>query len=305
MTRFFSRYKFLLSDIGLVYAAAIWGSTFFLVKFSLNSINPVTLTGYRFLLAALLMAVILKIYQKNFVAYWKDGLFLGILMWLLYIPQTIGLLYTSASNSGFITGLFVAFVPIFSFILFRTLPEAPKLFAVILSAAGLFLLTGGFKTFNLGDGLTLITAIAYAAHILFTGKFMKNRRDPYVITFQQFLTVGILSIFASFIFQQSFIIDPIANIWIVIFLAVFPTLSAFLIQMMAQRYTTAVKVAIIFALEPVFAAVFAWTLGGEKFTYVNIFGGSLIVLAMIISELPINYQVLKYGSIRKKEKRNY
>lgn len=281
-----------ISDLGLVYAAAIWGSTFFLVKDSLRSINPVTLTGYRFLLAALLMGIILKIARKNLSKHWKEGLLLGLFMWLLYIPQTIGLLYTSASNSGFITGLFVVFVPLFSFILFKTLPALSKLIAVFIAITGLFFLTGGFTSFNLGDGLTLVTAMAYALHILVTGIFMKRGRDPYVIAFQQFLTAGLLSVIISFLFQQSFSIDPIINIWIVVFLAVFPTLSAFLIQMMAQRYTTAVKVAIIFALEPVFAAVFAWTLGGESFTKLNIFGGGLIVLAMIVSELPIKEKLI-------------
>lgn len=284
---FLSRHKYLLSDIGLVYAAAVWGSTFFLVKDSLNFINPVTLVGYRFLLAALILGGVLAALKKNIFSHFKEGFILGIFIWLLYIPQTVGLLYTTAANSGFITGLFVAFVPLLSFILFRRVPSIARIIAVLLSVVGLYLLTGGLKTLNIGDLLTLITAMAYAFHILVAGVYLNRKIDPYIVTFQQFLIAGVLSIISALIFGQSLSVQTAGSLWVIIFLAVFPTLIAFAIQMIAQQYTAPVKVAIIFALEPVFAAIFAWTLGGETFKLVNAVGGLFIVSAMIVSELPL------------------
>lgn len=289
-----SKLKTYISDLGLLYAAAVWGSTFFLVKDSLGSIDPVILVGYRFLLAALLLGLYLLCKQVNMFSNFKQGLILGVFLWLLYAPQTIGLGYTSAANSGFITGLFVVFVPLFSFLFFKQIPSFMRLFAVGLSLTGLAVLTGGLKEINIGDMLTIITAMAYAIHILFADKYVKGDLNPLVLSFQQFLTVGVLSLIAGVIFKLPFSPGNPTTLGIIAFLAIFPTLSAFVIQLVAQKFTTPVKVALIFAMEPVFAAVFAWTLGGEVFTYSQAAGGILIVAAMIISELPTHkFKLLK------------
>lgn len=274
--------KTLLADIGLFYAAAIWGSTFFLVKNSLDNIDPVTLVAYRFLLATLFMLPF--VFRKKVFQNFKNGFFLGFLLWLLYIPQTIGLKYTTASNSGFITGLFVVFVPIFSFFMFKKNVSRQKTVSVIIAAVGLWFLTGGLKTLNMGDLLTLIAAVTYALHIIFADKYMKDS-DPYVLNFQQILTVGILSFITAILFRLPLNIGN--TLPVILFLTLFPTLSAFLIQLIAQKFTSAIKVAMIFSLEPVFAAIFAWTIGGEKFIFTSAIGGLLIVIAMVISEIPI------------------
>lgn len=281
-----SKLKTYLSDLGLLYAAVVWGSTFFLVKNSLGSIDPVILVGYRFLLAAFLLGLYLLFKQVNLFSSFKQGLVLGVLLWLLYAPQTIGLGHTSAANSGFITGLFVAFVPLFSFLFFKQIPSSVRILALGLSITGLAVLTGGLKEINIGDMLTVITAMAYAIHILFADKYVKGDLNPLVLSFQQFLIVGVLSLIAGVIFQLPFFPGNPSTLGIIAFLAIFPTLSAFVIQLVAQKFTTPVKVALIFAMEPVFAAIFAWTLGNESFTYPQALGGVLIVVAMIISELP-------------------
>ncbi len=277
-----SKKKTLLADIGLFYAAAIWGSTFFLVKNSLSNIDPVTLVAYRFLLATALMLPF--VFRKKVFQNFKNGFFLGFLLWLLYVPQTLGLKYTTASNSGFITGLFVVFVPIFSFFMFKKNVSRQKTISVIVAALGLWFLTGGLKTLNLGDLLTLIAAVTYALHIIFADKYMKDS-DPYVLNFQQILTVGVLSFITAILFRLPLNIGN--TLPIILFLTLFPTLSAFLIQLIAQKFTSAIKVAMIFSLEPVFAAIFAWTIGGEKFIFTSAIGGLLIVIAMVISEIPI------------------
>lgn len=289
-----SRLKTYISDAGLLYATVIWGSTFFIVKDSLSSIDPVILVGYRFLLAALLLGLYLVSKRVNLFSNIKYGFILGIFLWLLYAPQTIGLGYTSASNSGFITGLFVAFVPLFSFLFFKQKPSSVRLLAVMLSLIGLGTLTGGLKELNVGDMLTIITAMAYAIHILLADKYVKENLSPLVLSFQQFFVVGVLSLMVGIIFKLPFSPGNLNTLGIIAFLAVFPTLSAFVIQLVAQKFTTPVKVALIFAMEPVFAAIFSWTLGGEMFTYTQALGGVFIVSAMVISELPVQkFKLLK------------
>jgi len=277
-----------LIDICLFYAAGIWGATFFVVKRSLEDIDPVILVGYRFFIASAILLVYLLLKRKPVFKNIKSGFVLGSLLWLLYIPQTIGLVYTTASNSGFITGLYVAFVPIFSLILFRKKPSIKDTIAVFVSLTGLYVLTGGSTDVNIGDIITLITAMAAALHILFGDKFVKSDIDPYILSFQQFTFVSLFSFITGLVFRLPFSFELVSTFWIVLFLAMFPTLSAFVIMLVAQKTTSPLKISLIFALEPVFAALFAWTVGGEAFVPHRAMGGLLIVLAIVISTINFN-----------------
>jgi drug/metabolite transporter (DMT)-like permease len=281
------RWKALLSDAGLLYCAAIWGATFFMVKDVLQHVSPLGLLGYRFLIAALLMLAILILLKRNPFSNWKQGLILGFFLWTIYVPQTIGLKFTTASNSGFITGLFIVFVPIFSFIFLKKLPSRMKLLSVTLAVSGLFVLTGGLHDANFGDFLTLFAAMGYAIHILVADRYMKNGSDPFVLNFQQMLVVGVLSILAGLSTGVSLACNWGSALGVILFLAVFPTVSAFVIQLVAQRNTGPVKVAIVFSMEPVFAALFAWTIGNELLVPHRALGGLLIVAAMVLSEFPL------------------
>ncbi|MBD3331960.1 EamA family transporter [candidate division GN15 bacterium] len=275
-----------LADVGLVYAAAVWGATFILVKSALTGIDPVIMVGYRFLIAGGVLLVFLRMTGRSLRPHLGPSMFLSIFLWLLYVPQTLGLRYTTASNSGFITGLFVIFIPLFLLTIFRRRPTVMESIASIVSLAGLWVLTGGMTDINLGDLLTLVTAMAYALHLLFSDKYMKTGVDAYVISCQQFLMVGALSLLTGLLFDLDFGISTLSAGVIVVFLALFPTLSAFVIQMLAQKIVSPIRVSLIFALEPVFAAVFAWTLGGEAFITHRALGGLLIFTALLLSGLP-------------------
>lgn len=288
-----SRGKKILADIGLFYAAAIWGSTFFVVKAVLDDVDPVILVGYRFLSAGLILLVFLLVKKKPVLAGLGRALWLGLLLWMLYVPQTVGLKYTTASNSGFITGLFVAFVPIFLMVIFRRRPTLMEFIASGVSLVGLWVLTGGLVDINIGDMLTLITAMTYALHLLYADKYIKAGTDPYIISCQQFLFVGILSILTALIFDLPFSIASSRAIVTILFLTLFPTLTAFVFQMMAQKTASPLRVSLIFALEPVFAGLFAWTLGGEQIVTHRALGGLLIFAALVISGLPVPGQRIK------------
>jgi drug/metabolite transporter (DMT)-like permease len=277
------KYTKLLSEIGLFYSAAIWGATFFIVKQVLETTNPVVLVGYRFLIAAILLGGFCLLTRRHLLNNVNHGFFAGLILWLLYISQTIGLGITTASNSGFITGLFVAFVPIFSLTLFRRTPKTMDVIASIISIFGLWLLTGSLTDFNIGDLFTLVAAATYALHILILDKYVKGGDDPFILSFQQFFLVGAMSLLIGGIFSLDFSISDVNVTGTIFFLAMLPTLSAFVIQVMAQKITTPLRVSLILALEPVFAGAFAWTLGSEPIVVHRAVGGLFIVLGMISS----------------------
>ncbi len=280
------RYRQILADTGLFYAAAIWGATFFIVKDALGGIDPVAMVAYRFLLAGVIMLALVLVTGRSILRDIKQGAGLAIILWLLYIPQTIGLKYTTASNSGFITGLFVIFVPIFIRTWFHGRPTLMEWLATIVALGGLGFLTGGLTEINAGDLLTLAAAVTYALHLLYSDRYIKKGADPLVISCQQFLIVGLLSLLAMAVFGLDFRIHTTSAGWITVFLAIFPSLTAFVTQMWAQKFTSPVKVSLIFAFEPVFAGIFAWTLGGESFEIHSGLGGLLVFAALIISGLP-------------------
>ena len=271
-------------DTGLVYCALIWGSTFYIVKDVVATVDPMALTGYRFLISALMLApwALTRPHPSRSL---KEGVILGALLMILYVTQTAGLVYTTASNSGFITGTFIFFVPAFLYLFFREMPNRGQWFAVALAGGGLWLLTGGLSGFNRGDALTIFAAMAYAAHLLATDRFVKFHDDIILIAFHQFWFCGAASMLLCGATTNSSAV-PSAEAWRwILFLALLPNLSAFYIQMTAQRCTPPLKVGLIFSLEPVFAALFAWTLGGEVFTKRGAFGGLLIILGMVTGEL--------------------
>ena len=275
-----------LADVGLFYAALIWGSTFFIVKGVLDDIDPVVMVGYRFLIAGGLLAVFLWRTGRSFTQGIGRAAFLSVILYSLYVSQTVGLRYTTASNSGFITGLFVFFTPALLRILFHSRPTLMEWVASFISLGGLWVLTGGLHDINIGDLLTLIAALTYALHVLYSDKYMKAGVDPYTISCQQFLLVGLMSVVTGWIFNLPFAAHSTSAWLVVVFLALFPTLSAFVIQMLAQRITSPIRVTLIFALEPVFAAIFAWTLGGETPVAHRAAGGLLIAAALALSGLP-------------------
>lgn len=269
---------------GLVYCALAWGTTFVLVKDTISSVSPAALVGWRFALsAACLLPWVVR--RPNPWAHARESMALGAILLVLYTTQTAGLAYTTASNSGFITGLFVFFVPLLLLVFLRRPPTSVQWAAAALAIGGLWLLTGGSVGFNRGDALTLIAAVAYAAHLLATDAVAKRDADAVLLTFHQFWFCA-LGAFAVALFQGAPLQVPTAKAWgAVWFLALVPNLSAFFIQIEAQKRVPPLKVSLIFSLEPVFAALIAWTAGGEDFSGRKALGGGLILTAMIAGEL--------------------
>jgi drug/metabolite transporter (DMT)-like permease len=185
--------------------------------------------------------------------------------------------------------LFVAFTPLLA-PFFKRRPGWNEWLAVAVSLAGLLLLTGGTTRLNWGDLITLLAALTYALHVLLTDRLADDTINPFRLIFQQFLVIFLCSLMMALIFDLPLGVGSMNAWWVVIFLAIFPTASGFVIQLWGQRVVPPTRTALIFALEPVFAAMFAWTVGGEVVTVNKTLGGLLIVGAMMISTAPPRFK---------------
>ncbi|WP_018249913.1 DMT family transporter [Orenia marismortui] len=293
----------LKADLALLFVVVIWGSTFAIMKGVFEVITPFYFLTLRFTFATLVLSfVFLNRTKKLNLDTLKKGVWTGIFLFGGYALQVTALKLTEASKVGFITGLAVVLVPILSALVFKKIPELMTVFGVGLATIGLVLMTfNGEILFKLGDLLVLISTISLAIHILLVDKYVKDQ-DPILFAIIQIGTVALLSSIVS-AFEGSYVLVSDMSIWIsVIFMGVFATALAFIIQNKAQQFTTPTRTAIIFIMEPVFGALFAYLYLGEVISVRGYWGGLLIVLGMLFSEL--NFANLKRSlanKINKKE----
>jgi len=275
------------AEIYLLGIVIIWGSTFAIIKDILKQIMPFTFLSYRFFLATLVLGILfwkrIKYVDKTILG---KGSLIGIFLFLGYTFQTLGLKYTTATKAGFITGLSVVLVPLFSFFFIKEKIRRNSAVGVILAFIGLWFLNYNKSfSFNFGDLLVLMCAVSFALHIILVGLYTR-RLDYILLVIIQLFTVFILSVIFSL-----FLESPAVHLyysykvwWAIILTAVFATALAFYMQNRFQQYSTATKTAIIFSGEPIFAAIFAYLLLGEKVGLITWVGGLLIFLGMIISQ---------------------
>ena len=279
--------KGIKAEIYLLGIVIIWGATFAIIKDVLDQIMPFTFLAYRFLLAALILSVIfwkrIKSIDKVIL---KKGFLIGIFLFLGYAFQTVGLKYTTATKAGFITGLSVVLVPIISYFFIKEKVNRNSVIGVIFATIGLCLLNQNSSfSFNLGDFLVLLCAVSFAMHIISVGLYTK-KMDYVLLVIVQLATVFVLSLLMALFFERPDIHFSYSfNVWrSIILTGVFATALAFYMQNRFQRYSSTTKTAIIFSGEPIFSAMFAYLLLGEKVGLIAWAGGLLIIFGMIISQ---------------------
>ncbi|WP_100487898.1 DMT family transporter [Sporolactobacillus pectinivorans] len=288
----------LTADAILLGITFVWGTTFIIVQDVLGKLTPMTFNAWRFLIAALFLAAWKLAFGKNktidrshLIRLIGAGSLLGIFLFIGYGCQTIGLLYTSASNAAFITGLSIVLVPILSALLLRKLPPATAAAGILFAVVGLFFLTThGRFTLNRGDLIVLICAVAFAMHIVFTAK-VTEQFSSLSLTIVQLTVVALFSFIFGFsadgvrIIRLQTLLEP-DILTVILFMALFATAFAFLLQTFLQKKTPATHVGIIYIMEPVFAA---WTsvlfqhvtLGAAELT-----GCGFILIGMLLAEWP-------------------
>ena len=273
--------------MGLLSVTVFWGTTFVLSKLTLAEVPLTTYLFLRLTIAALALDLYALRYVKSLDRRTVlHGAILGVLLYLSYLFQMWGIQYTTASNAGFITGMSVVLVPVFGYLFFKFKPAVSVVLGISSATAGLLLLTGANPlAWNKGDALVLICAVVVTFHVIFTGKFAP-KSNVYLLTAVELSTVSILTMFALPFTGLSLPSITTQNLLTLIYLALFGTVFTFLMQTSMQRYTTTARTALVFSMEPVFAALFAYLIAGEVLGLRACFGGALIVLGMISAEVP-------------------
>lgn len=306
----------LLAEIMLIGVAVVWGWTFALVKGAVSLYPTMPFLALRFTLATLVFGAVVVVCRRP----WRSSsrskaprypqreqssgprgqrrslLFGGVLMGVFlaggYIFQTLGLERTTASNAGFITGLFVAIVPVMQMVVWKQWVGARAVAGVTMAVVGLFLLSGAGsgKLHLAGDALVLLCAVSFSAHIMVTSRFAR-KHDAMLLTVVQLGVVALITSFLSIGGAVLGLTEPLwfpreGQVWEALAVtAVLATALGFFVQTQAQRYASPTRTAIILTAEPVFSGIFGYHLLQERLTALGWVGAGLIVAGMIVSEL--------------------
>jgi drug/metabolite transporter (DMT)-like permease len=274
------------ANLYLLLATALWGGTFPLIRNALTHIDPSLFVTVRFALAALIMLFLVgNIFKKTSPNIILGCLIIGVINSIAYISQTKGLQTISSSRSAFITGLSVIIVPFIAplFKLGRT--KILDMVCSMISLIGLYILTGAdLGKITIGDKWTLLSAITFAVQITGLQYLSLKTKDYRLLTFYQLLFTVPLSLLFSLHTDLSTIFYPNVIIGI-FFCTIFATAIAYSIQTKHQKETTAAKAALIFSLEPVFAALFGFLFNHELLTKQEVIGSILILMSLMLPAL--------------------
>ena len=284
----------------LVAVNLIWGIGFIVVDDAINTMPVNTFNAFRFGLATVALLPLWFLQKKTAESYplfnlLKTGFGLGLLLFFGFAFQTQGMLYTTVSNTGFITGLCVPLVPVTGFLLFRKKVGIEVWFSAVIATVGLYFLTIGDKLeFNVGDIMVAIAATCYALHITFMAK--SGGRFPVIpLSIIQLAAVALYSAMAAYgewlmgintdyppIVEQLSSIPVLSSI---LYSGLLASAFAYWAQTSSQRLLEPHKVALIFALEPIFAHISAFLVLDEHLGIKGVIGAGLIIFAMLYSEL--------------------
>ncbi len=262
----------------------IWGGTFVVVKWGLGDLSPLLLNAFRFSIAALLLFIFFPrhILQTDRDTLYKGNL-LGLLLFLGFATQTLGLQYTTASNSAFITGMMVIFTPFFQVVVEKRMPQPTHLLGIAIVLVGLWFLTSPYGAgFNRGDGLTLLCAMIFGLYIVILDIVSKGY-DILHLTFVQILVSAALGWVCAAMFEMPYLRLTLDLIWVLAYLSVLATLLTTYVQTRFQRDTTPTRAVLIFTVEPVWAGILGALLLQEQLGLLGMVGGGLIIAGILAS----------------------
>lgn len=279
--------KPLQADLALIVVTFIWGSTFTVVKSSLEHVSPILFVALRFWIATGILFLLMPGRLRGLSARsLRHGMLLSVVLFGGFVLQTLGLRSTNPSYSAFITALSVLLVPLLGLILFRHRPRIQTMAGVTLATLGLWILLVKIGRISLGSGetLTLACAFLFALQILLLGRFVALTDFRQLMLLQMAGVSVLCTLLAPFLEIPSFQWHPRLPAYFFV-TGVLATAFAFYVQARAQQFTTPNRAALIFSLEPFFAALFAYWMLGQVLTAREWFGGALILLGILVSEL--------------------
>lgn len=274
------------ADLWLLLATFFWGITFVTVKDAMRYASPLVFLGARFLLAGVLL---LPFCWRSFARLgrqgWRDGIILGLFLFGGFAFQTAGLVHTTATRSAFITGLAVVLVPVFSIAMLKKPVDRWLVLGALLASAGLYFLSrpagGGF---NRGDLLTALCAVCFAVEIILVEIYTKRHHPMDMVMAQVVTTVALCG--ALLWVVETPRLQFTTGLWLDLFVTcLLATVGSLVIQFTWQRRTDAARAAVIYTMEPLFAALFAFLVVGERMSGAGWLGAGLITVGMLASEL--------------------
>lgn len=280
-----------LANLLLLSAGAIWGAGFVAQSTAMDNIGPFLFIGLRFLVASAVLAPFAwmearKASHPVSSAHLRGFALIGLALFLGMALQQVGLTITTVTNSGFLTGLYVVFVPFITLLVLRQPPHPVVWPAVLMTFAGIWMLAGGsLADLNAGDLLTIGCAAMWAIQVILVGRFVGPSGRPLTLSFVQFSLAGVLGLGIGLTTESFDIASVIATLPEILFAGVIATGLAFTLQVIGQRYTTAPQAAIFLSTETLFAALFGALILGEQIPVLGYAGGMLIFLAILLAEL--------------------
>ncbi len=283
------KYKYISGLAALITTTILWGSSFPAIKLTVSSINEYAYVGFRSLIAliGLLPYTVYYHVNKGFNKHVAvGGLIIGVIYSIGLWLQGWGMKYTTASNAAFITGLNVVFVHLYSALRHKRYSKLLAL-SITIALLGLYILTNPATTINPGDLLVLLGAVAWAAYVILVSKYSKH--NPIIMTFYTMIPP------ASYLVVLLHNTTPndwstlASTMWILAYLAMACSNVATILQLYGQRYVRVEVAAIIYLLEPVFAAILSYITLGEILELNQLIGATLILLAMLIAILDEYY----------------
>lgn len=276
-------------ELALAIASLLYGSTFVVVQDSLEHVTPSGFNILRFGLASIVLAPIAwrrgwrgphERTTDSFAVVVRVGIGLGIFGLVAYQTQNVGLQHTTTSNSGFITGLFVVFIPIITAVRYRRIPERRVTVAVVAALVGLFLLTGAELDPSFGDAITVLSALAWAAWMVGTGE-VTRRFDTFTLILVQVVTIGLGS--SVIALGEGF--GEVTPVVIVAVLATGVGCSAiaFALSTWSQRIIEPERAGVINLLEPIVVAIIGYFVG-ERLGAAGYLGAALIIAGIFVVE---------------------
>lgn len=278
------------ADLMLLLVTLCWGISYYLVDVCLAELGPFTLISLRFL-GAFAIAAIVSFPRLRGVSSQtlKYSLFTGMALVVTYFGATFGQMNTSLSNAGFICALTVVFTPLLAFVFKKQVPAKKMWVVLAMCLVGIALLTldDSFRP-ALGDILCLLCAVAYAVDLLITETAVQKQAvNAFQMGVFQLGFTGILCLVPALLTEQPKL-PSTGFVWFaLVVLSIFCTGVAFIVQVVAQQYTSATHVGVIFALEPVFAGVAAFFLAGEVLRPRAYLGAAIMVLSLFVMELDL------------------
>ncbi len=292
-----------LSKIALVLATVIWGSSFFMMKNTLDNIGAFYLLAIRFTIASALLALIflpkLKLINKEYLL---GGALFGLLLTLAYVLQTIGLRYTTPGKNAFLTAVYCLLVPFLYWGISGKKPDAYNITAAVVCVAGIGLVSINPSTeamFNRGDLLTLAGGFMYACHIVAVKKIGADK-DIILLTILQFVFSAIFCWIGGALFEEFPSSLGAGTKVSLMYLGVMCTAAALLLQNVGQKYTPPSTAALLLSLEAVFGVIFSVIFADEPLSAQLVFGFILIFSALVISEA--KPKLPKFSSFTSKQK---